>query len=269
MSEESQTRMTPDEETNHEQGTEPAQNCTQGRVFVQDGFRWDRQDAYLFDIDGTLLRSHDRVHHNSFVYSVKCVLGHELRLEGVAVHGSTDTAILRDAFRAAAIDDALWKPQLEPILKLMRETVTGQREQLRPYTMPGVEATLRHLKDNGATLGLATGNLEVIGWLKVEAAGLKPWFRFGGFSDRFDIRSEMIADAARQARQFAGPQATVCVVGDTPADISAAKANSLPVIAVATGHYSFDELMQYAPEVCTATLDDLLRVSAASVIVQA
>ena len=31
-----------------------------GSVTVQDGFCWDRQDAYLFDIDGTLLRSRDR-----------------------------------------------------------------------------------------------------------------------------------------------------------------------------------------------------------------
>lgn len=235
---------------------------TPGRVFIREGFSWDRQNAYLFDIDGTLLRSRDRVHYDSFAHSVKHVMGHELNLQNVSVHGSTDTAILRDAFRASNIDDSLWKPQLEPILALMRQTVTERRGSLQPFLMPGVEATLRHLKDAGALLGLATGNLEVIGWLKIEAAGLKQWFRFGGFSDIFDIRAEMIAHAAELARRIAGPDATICVVGDTPWDISAAKANSLPTIAVATGHSSFDELMQHSPEVCTATLEDLLRVTA-------
>jgi phosphoglycolate phosphatase-like HAD superfamily hydrolase len=70
----------------------------------------------------------------------------------------------------------------------------------------------------------------------------------------------MIADAAEQARALlqSGPEATVCVVGDTPFDIAAARANDLPTIAVATGRYTFDELMEHRPEVCTATLAALL-----------
>jgi phosphoglycolate phosphatase len=256
------TRTAPDENKKPEQLPEPALTPSQGRVFLREGFCWDRQTAYLFDIDGTLLRSRDRVHYDSFAHSVRTVMGHELNLTGVSIHGSTDTAILRDAFRASSIDDSEWEPQLEPILALMRETVSVQRDSLRPFLMPGVEATLRHLKDSGALLGLATGNLEVIGWLKVEAAGLKHWFSFGGFSDRFAVRSDMIAHAAELARQIVGPGAGVCVVGDTPWDISAAKANSLPTIAVATGHFSFDELMQHTPEVCASTLEDLLRVTA-------
>src|SRR3954465_5864027 len=103
-----------------------------GQVFIHDGFKWDRQDAYLFDIDGTLLRSHDRVHFNSFAHSVKSVMGQELVLEGVTIHGSTDTAILRDAFKASNIDESEWKPQLEPVLELMRATVSEQRGSLRP-----------------------------------------------------------------------------------------------------------------------------------------
>jgi phosphoglycolate phosphatase-like HAD superfamily hydrolase len=48
------------------------------------------------------------------------------------------------------------------------------------------------------------------------------------------------------------------VVGDTPRDIEAARANFLSVIAVATGHYSFDELLKLQPEVCASSLADLL-----------
>jgi phosphoglycolate phosphatase len=98
----------------------------------------------------------------------------------------------------------------------------------------------------------------VIGWLKVEHAGLREWFRFGGFSDNFPVRSELIAHAAAKARELAGADARVCVVGDTPRDIEAAHANSLPVIAVATGRCSYDELLAYHPEVCATSLADLL-----------
>ena len=81
-------------------------------------------------------------------------------------------------------------------------------------------------REKGALLGVATGNLEAIGWIKIEQAGLREWFRFGGFSDHFPMRPELIGQAARKARELAGSGCTVCVVGDTPRDIEAARANS-------------------------------------------
>ena len=228
------------------------------QVFIRDGFVWDAEPAYLFDIDGTLLRTPDRVHYDSFFSSVKSVMGHDLDLSPVVLHGNTDPGILRDAFRAAKLDDAEWQPRLEAVLDAMRLEVLARRDAIQILVMPGVEETLRHLQARGAALGVATGNLEAIGWLKVELAGLRDWFTFGGFSDRFSIRSEMIAHAAAIARAIAGADASVCVVGDTPADITAAQANSLPVIAVATGRYSFEELMQASPDVCATTLTALL-----------
>jgi phosphoglycolate phosphatase-like HAD superfamily hydrolase len=124
--------------------------------------------------------------------------------------------------------------------------------------MPGVTETLRHLANNGALLGVATGNLEMIGWIKIEQAGLREWFRFGGFSDQFPVRSDLIANAASKAREIVGAHARICVVGDTPRDIEAAHSNGLPVIAVATGHFTFDALLEHRPEVCTTTLAGLL-----------
>jgi phosphoglycolate phosphatase-like HAD superfamily hydrolase len=230
----------------------------QDRVQIEPGFAWDGQDAYLFDIDGTLLRSRDRIHFESFATSVQRVTGFEVTLSGLVLHGSTDTAILREAFQQAGIPADVLEPQLKAVLASMCQTVAQRRHELDLVLMPGVEAALDHLARQGALLGVATGNLEMIGWIKIEEAGLREWFRFGGFSDRFPIRSELVGQAARKARELAGPAATVCVVGDTPRDIEAARANSLPVIAVATGHYSFDALLAYRPEVCASSLADLL-----------
>ena len=57
---------------------------------------------------------------------------------------------------------------------------------------------------------------------------------------------------------MAGADATVCVVGDTPRDIEAARANGLAVIAVATGNFSFETLLELRPDVCATSLADLL-----------
>jgi phosphoglycolate phosphatase-like HAD superfamily hydrolase len=150
--------------------------------------------------------------------------------------------------------------QTEAILAAMCNAVAEQRHALDLIRMPGVETVLAHLAAKGALLGVASGNLEAIGWIKIEQAGLREWFRFGGFSDRFSIRPELIGHAASKAREMAGlgGNASVCVVGDTPRDIEAARANRLPVIAVATGRSSFDELNELRPEVCASSLADLL-----------
>jgi phosphoglycolate phosphatase len=237
------------------------QQNNEARTEVQPGFAWDRQDAYLFDIDGTLLRSRDRVHVESFASSVKHVLGFEVSLAGVALAGNTDTGILREACALARVPSDVLEPQVAAILEAMCHNVTGRRHELDLVLMPGVTETLRHLVKNGALLGVATGNLEMIGWIKIEQAGLREWFRFGGFSDQFPVRSELIGDAASKAREIAGARARICVVGDTPRDIEAARTNGLPVIAVATGHFTFDALLEHHPEVCTTTLAGLLGVA--------
>ena len=231
----------------------------ESRVFIRPGFCWDEQGAYLFDIDGTLLRSRDRIHFDSFYSSVRSVMGHEIVFDGVTFSGNTDPGILRDAFRLARLEDAHWQRHLPNVLEAMRREVLARRSELKLVKMPGVVEMLEYLKSKGAALGVGTGNLESIGWLKIELAGLRHWFEFGGFSDSYDIRSDMIAHAIREAHRHAGEGATVCVVGDTPFDISAARANRLPTIAVATGRFGFDELMKHEPEVCTSSLEALLQ----------
>lgn len=228
------------------------------RVTIEPDFAWDEQDAYLFDIDGTLLRSRDRVHADSFAASVQRVTGFEVTLAGILLHGSTDTAILREACRQAGIPAKVVEHHLEAILDGMRQSVLARRHELDLVRMPGVVEILRHLARKSALLGVATGNLEMIGWIKIEQAGLREWFRFGGFSDHFPVRAELVGHAARKARELVGGGAKICVVGDTPRDIEAARANFLSVIAVATGKYSFDELMQHQPEVCATSLADLM-----------
>lgn len=239
---------------------ETIQPDQEARTRIEGGFAWDEQDAYLFDIDGTLLRSRDRVHFDSLVVSLRQVMGFEVSLEGVPLAGNTDTSILREACKRAGIPGEIVEKQVGAVLEGMCHSVSDRRHELEPILMPGVQETLEYLADR-ATLGVASGNLEMIGWIKIERAGLREWFHFGGFSDYFPVRSELIGNAARKARELAGAEASVCVVGDTPRDIEAAHANGLPVIAVATGHFGFDDLMKHKPEVCTTTLAALLRAT--------
>jgi hypothetical protein len=121
-----------------------SQNPT-ARIAIEPDFAWDGQDAYLFDIDGTLLRSRDRVHFDSFAASVQRVTGFEITLGGILLHGNTDTAILREACRQAGIPAQLLEERVDAILEAMRNSVAERRHELDLALMPGVEDVLRHL----------------------------------------------------------------------------------------------------------------------------
>jgi phosphoglycolate phosphatase-like HAD superfamily hydrolase len=192
------------------------------RVYIEPGFAWNGQEAYLFDIDGTLLRNSDRIHRESFAIGVREVTGFDISQEIIMLPGGTDPAILSAALEKAGIPRKIIEPQWAAIYDAIYRSCNERRRAMEIRLMPGVKEALAHLAERGAALGVATGNLEAIGWIKLEEAGLREWFRFGGFSDRFPLRADLIGNAAKVAREAAGANAQVCVVGDTPSDIAAA-----------------------------------------------
>ena len=65
-------------------------SLVENKVGGSNGFRWMGADAYLFDIDGTLMRSKDRVHFNALNHAMLEAYGIETTIAGVAYHGKTD-----------------------------------------------------------------------------------------------------------------------------------------------------------------------------------
>ena len=170
------------------------------------------------------------------------------------MHGSTDPCILADAFSLAGVPEEVYRPRMEWALEQMRTEVLAGRARMLTEMLPGVRELLERLRGERRVLGVATGNLEAIGWLKVELCGLRDYFTFGGFSDRHRTRAAMIAEAADLAREQAGAHARLLVIGDTPGDIEAARANHLDVMAVATGIFSEEELLAANPDFCARDL---------------
>ena len=144
--------------------------------------------------------------------------------------------------------------------RLLQSEFAAGAEQFLPQLCPFIGELIQHLHDRGKILGVASGNLTTVGWAKITAAGLRAYFSFGAFCDGCEARADIVRAAIAQARKIAasaGPAATVCLVGDTPADIAAARANAIPVIAVATGTFSFAELLAGQPDLCLNSCADL------------
>lgn len=228
---------------------------------ISNGFQWDAADAYLFDIDGTLLNSRDAVHYFAFIHAAKEILGVDVRMDGVPVHGQTDVGIVREILRRSGVPDSNVDAHLAEIFAAMCAEVVRNREQLQPEVCPAIAQLIDYLGARGKLLGAASGNLESIGWQKLEKAGLKDSFAFGSFSWPRETRAEIFEHGVSLARQKLGQDGSVYVIGDTPSDVQAAKTVGIPVIALATGIFSFEELRSCAPDACLPSAADLLSLN--------
>lgn len=240
-------------------GAKDVSALSRNAIHVQPGFDWAAADGYLFDIDGTLLNSRDEVHYRAFHDAVAEVFGLDLRVDGVPVHGNTDIGILRAYLDTVPIPEKEWQPRVPEVVEFMGAHVERNAIDLRPELCPSVLALIQRLSAQGKLLGVASGNVERVGWAKLRACGLRDYFSLGAFSGTLEKREDIIAHGIQQARELRGKITTMCLVGDTPSDIRSAHANKIPAIAVATGIYSVEELLAHDPEVCVSSCDDLLR----------
>jgi phosphoglycolate phosphatase len=86
-------------------------------------FAWGSFDAYLFDIDGTLLNSRDGVHYNSFHSALRQVWNCELKIDGIPLHGNTDIGILRAAASAVGVSAEAFSRGLPQAIATMQADV--------------------------------------------------------------------------------------------------------------------------------------------------
>lgn len=222
-------------------------------------------DAWFFDIDGTLLVTRDLVHWNGLHRAMLDVYGIDTTIEGLSYHGKTDVAILRAALARCGVSSEKFEAELPKALAVLCEEVTAHAHRFVIHVCPGIPAFLSYLQREGKLLGVASGNLEVVGWSKVSAAGLRKFFRVGSFGDHCELRAAIFDHAVTQARSALGSAASVCFVGDTPDDILAARAVHARVIAVSSGTFGFDELARLKPDLCCHSCSELLESEPAGV----
>jgi phosphoglycolate phosphatase-like HAD superfamily hydrolase len=215
---------------------------------------------FLFDIDGTLLRRMPPAHRQALCDAALEVFGARIAPGEMGfTAGMTDTAIARRMLLAAGI------PAREIAAGVARfHTVAAEAYQrhvpddLTPYYTPYALETLRWLRERGVALGLVTGNIERIAWIKLAAARMDSYFACGGFGDEAEAREALPPLALARARQMFGRDFApkeVYIVGDTPADISCGAAHGLRTVAVATGPaHTLDDLRGCAPDYLFADL---------------
>lgn len=127
--------------------------------------------------------------------------------------------------------------------------------------LPGVPERLRQLSHAGHLLGLITGNGDGAAAIKLARGDLNRWFTFGAYASAGADRPAIVRRAVERGEAMLGcdvPNSDIFVIGDTPLDIEAAHAVECTAIAVATGKYDRDALLEAGAEHVLNTLEEEL-----------
>lgn len=218
----------------------------------------------LFDIDGTLVQTaHAGVRGMDAAFAR--LHGRTGALDGIPIAGRTDRSIVRDAFVRLGLDptdDDIERLRVAYLEDLRVEIARPTREPMG--VLPGVHALLDALEARPTVgVGLLTGNFQ--GGARIKLGHFDLWrrFAFGAFGDRHQNRRDLLP-MALQAAQAAGhalvPPDRVIVIGDTPLDVDCAVAHGARALAVATGHYGSDALVEAGADLTVDTLSDTRQI---------
>jgi phosphoglycolate phosphatase len=216
--------------------------------------------AVLFDIDGTLITTGGAgavAWREAFseVYGVPADIGQ------FSDAGMTDPEVARRTF-ASVIGHEPSARELARVMAVRLEFLPDAVAESSGYrVLAGVESLLPRLAEDGYLLGLTTGGVEAAARFKLARARINRYFAFGGYgSDSID-RTELTKRAIERAAALYGGslQPSQCfVVGDTPLDVAAAKGAGAVSIAVASGHFSTNELHEAGADYVLASLEQEL-----------
>ena len=214
----------------------------------------------LFDIDGTLMRGAGQHHKDALVEGIRKVTGRVTTLDGVATSGMLDRDLIASMLRKSGESERRIRATLRTIMNECQSFyVRNCAFDLSSFVCHHVRETLAELKARGAALGLVTGNLSVIGWRKMELAGLRSYFSVGAFAEDGRTRARLAVVAMRRAvrENLITKGSRVSLVGDHANDVHAAKLNGFQSVAVATGMMPFEELAALNPDILVRHLGEL------------
>ncbi|ABX06615.1 MAG TPA: hydrolase [Herpetosiphon sp.] len=216
----------------------------------------------LWDIDGTLIRSHGRS-LEAFKAAFQRVYEVDLPLSSTA--GKTDGLIVRETLHSW--EEAAILERLEQFYAVYEGELQARFEYLQRETtiLHGVHSALSHLQPH-TIQSLLTGNLQRTAKIKLDAVDLSRHFRWewGAFGSDSHIRNDLVPVALQRA-QAAGWHGTfddVVVIGDTPFDIACAKIAGACSVAVASGKFSREQLSEHQPDLLLENLGELAQLQA-------
>lgn len=226
------------------------------------------QILVLWDIDRTLLYVGDidrQVYRETFAE----IVGRPA--ERLPARGTGVTMPL--AIRSLLLDNGVPEedvPGLVPrMVELLPQRLASHADDLREQgvLLPGAVAALKAVHAQpGCVPTVVTGNLKPNALLKLEAFHLDEFLdtEIGGYSSDNDHRPDLVAVAQERAQAKYGTTAftrtNTVIIGDSLEDVRTGLEGGAPVIGVASGKTTADELAAAGADLVLDNLEDVPRL---------
>jgi len=208
----------------------------------------------FFDIDGTLLYA-SGAGRKAFRQAFEEALGWDQGVEHINFCGATDLDVFR---RIAAERGETSTPEMElAFFERLGVRLGEHLEQTPPELFPNIRNIVPELS-KVFRLGIVTGNIEATAKLKLLHGGLLEYFEPNGFGCGCDHPDRI--EIARIALERSGNPEHAVLIGDTPRDVEAAKANGMVSIAVTTGIFDSKTLEKAGADYVFEDLSDTERL---------
>ena len=202
--------------------------------------------AILFDIDGTLVlkRSTDADELERFRRAIVDEVGKSPPTQPWRYDGMVDPQICRLLLIDVGLSESAVGRHLRRVIERVGEIYKTMEKH--PILNDGVRELLKILSASSKhKLGVVTGNLSVVAEEKLSLTGIRAYFAETFYSDGYFDRRDLVREAVDTCvmkYQLRGND-SVIIIGDTPRDVEAAKSRGAKAIAIATGHFSEDDLV--------------------------
>ena len=206
----------------------------------------------LFDIDGTLLISQG-IGREAKRRAMTERFGTIGDLDNHDFGGQTDWGILAALLAPHGYSSADIGIEILNYQASMARHMNDIREQFTAGALPGAFELLETLQARAdVLLGIVSGNTGATAQIKLQMAGFDPaHFPIGAYGHESPLREDLTRLARQRAQQYAqrtfAPR-DIFIIGDTPADIQAARAIDAVAVAVETGYAPRQSLVECQPD---------------------
>ncbi len=208
--------------------------------------------AILWDLDDTLLDT-AAARMASLAHAHRVVLGRDA--DPVALWRSNRGATLEELARRLVGDDYL------RFARIYRDHYYATARDIRPFE--GIEAVLRSLHAAGITMAVVTSKVSHGAIDELAAAGLLPYIRaVVGFDDVDRHKPDPEPVYAALDRLLVDHPERVIFIGDSPADVWAARNAGVRSVAALWGTLDRDALLGAVPDFTATAPGDILQLVA-------
>ncbi|MFI6713584.1 HAD family hydrolase [Nonomuraea sp. NPDC050478] len=215
----------------------------------------------LWDIDHTLIDTRG-VGRELSAQAFEQVTGVPM-VRQAKIDGITEPVIFRETAKLHGLRTE--RQDFERFASALTKAHSERAAELRErgHALPGAAVALDALcAIPDVVQTVLTGNVRMVAEIKLQVFGLDRHIRWdiGAFGEDDDTRAELVRIALRRATTAFGEPVTsrnAVLIGDTPADVEAALANGVPVVAVASGRSSSDDLREAGAVHVLQSLEDV------------